>query len=60
MAMSARQIAEKLAPSEFMRLCGKITTSAQQKFDVLKVERESGVTKVTVELEDRTKKTVML
>lgn len=59
--MSAQQVAGALSPSEFMKLCSKVTTKENQKFDVLRVRNVMNEKKqVTVKLESGTVKVITL
>lgn len=58
--MSAQKIASLLSPSEFVKLCDRVTTKENKKFDVLEVRRTGESLKVKVVLEDRVTKVVTL
>lgn len=59
-ALTAQEVASKLGPAEFMRLCSKVTTEANQTFSVLEITKVGNVSKVTVELANGKRKTVTL
>lgn len=60
MALTAREVAEKLGPREFMRLCSKVATDSHQKFDVVTITKEGTAVRVIVELANGNRKTVLL
>ena len=58
--MTPAQVAQKMGPADFVKLCGKIESTYHQKFGIIDIKVEEGTITVEVELADETRHIITL